>query len=52
MVDASQVRLQVQELDELINGMDIMRQAIEDGSYTPQFLLLPAPEQPEEPSDA
>ena len=52
MVDARQVRLQVQELDELINGMDIMQQAIEDGSYTPQFLLLPAPEKPEEPSDA
>jgi hypothetical protein len=52
MVDGRQVRLQVQELDELINGMDIMRQAIEDGNYTPQFLKLPAPEYPEEPSDA
>lgn len=51
-VDGRQVRLQVQELDELINSMDIMRQAIEDGSYTPKFLLLPAREHPEEPSDA
>ena len=51
MVDARQVRLQVQELDELINSMDIMRQTIENGSYTPQFLLLPAAEHPEVPFD-
>jgi hypothetical protein len=49
-VDARQARLQVQELDELINCMDIMQQAIEDGRYTPQFRLLVAPKYREETS--
>lgn len=50
VVDARQARLQVQELDELINCMDIMQQAIEDGRYTPQFRLLAAPKYREETS--
>lgn len=39
-VDARQVRLQIQELDDLINSMDVMQQAIEDGTRQPAFLQL------------
>ncbi len=42
VVDARQVRLQVQDLDKLINEMDITQQAIEDGRRKPVFLLLPS----------
>lgn len=41
-VDARQVRLQVQELDDLISGMDMLQHAIEDGTCKPLFLHLPA----------
>jgi transcriptional regulator with XRE-family HTH domain len=36
-VDARQARLQVQELDDLINSMDVMQQAIDDGTRKPAF---------------
>lgn len=39
-VDAHQVGLQVQELDDLINSMDVMQQAIDDGTRQPVFLQL------------
>lgn len=39
-IDARQVRLQVQELDDLINSMDVMQQAINDGTRKPAFLQL------------
>jgi len=42
LVDARQVRLQVQELDTHLNEMDILQQAIEDGTRQPVFLQLPA----------
>ena len=41
-VDARQVRLQVHDLETLINEMDIMQQSIEDGTRKPVFLLLPS----------
>jgi len=41
-IDARQTRLQVQELDDLINSMDLLQQAIEDGTRQPTFLQLPS----------
>lgn len=41
-VDMRQVRLQVQDLDKHINEMDILQQAIDDGTRKPLFLLLPS----------
>lgn len=41
-VDACQARLQVQECDDLINCMNMMQQAIEDGTRQPMFLQLPS----------
>jgi len=41
-VDARQGRLQVQELDDLINSMNVMQQAIDDGTRQPVFLQLAA----------
>jgi hypothetical protein len=42
LIDARQVLLQVQELDDLINSMHVIRQAMDDGKYAPLFLQLPA----------
>lgn len=41
-VDARQARLQVQECDDLLNCMDIIQQAIDDGTRRPAFLQLPS----------
>jgi hypothetical protein len=41
-VDARQAQLQAQELDDLINSMDMMQQAIDDGQRQPTFLQLPS----------
>ncbi len=41
-VDARQVRLQVHDLETLINEMDLMQQAILDGKRKPVFLQLPS----------
>jgi len=40
--DARQMRLQVQELDDIINSMDILQQSLEDGTHRPVFLQLPS----------
>lgn len=42
LVDARQVRLQIKELNDLINSMHILQQAIDDGTHHPLFLHLPA----------
>jgi hypothetical protein len=41
-IDARQTRLQVQELDDLINSMDLLQQATLDGTRQPAFLQLPS----------
>ncbi len=41
-VDARQARLQVQELEDLINSMSVLQQAIDDGTRQPVFLQLPS----------
>lgn len=41
-VDARQARLQVQECDDLLNCMDVMQQAMDDGTHKPAFLQLPS----------
>lgn len=42
LVDARQVRLQVQELDDLLKSMDVMKQAIDDRTRQPVFPQLPS----------
>ena len=52
MVDACLARLRAQELDDLIRTMDLMQQAIDDGTYVPPSFLPPDPEENEEHLDA
>jgi hypothetical protein len=42
LIDARQVRFQVQELDDLINSMKVMQQARDNGKHAPLFLQQPA----------
>ena len=50
--DALQARMRVQGLDDLIRTMDLMQQAIDDGTYTPPFNLPPGHRDYEEHLDA
>lgn len=50
--DARLARMQVQELDDLIRIMDVIQQAIDDGTYTPPWILPPEQRDFEEHLDA
>jgi len=50
--DARQARSQVQELDDLIRIMDLVQQAINDGTYTPPYIFPPGHGEDEEHLDA
>jgi hypothetical protein len=39
-INARQIRLQVQELSDLMKSMDLLQQAMKDRAYQPAFLLL------------
>lgn len=51
LIDARQVRLLVQQLDDHINVMRLQMQRETDGQYMPLFKLLPKPPSEEEVSD-
>ncbi len=51
MEDARQARSQVQKLDDLIRIMDLVQQAINDGTYTPPFIFPPGHGEDEEHLD-